>query len=129
MRNVDKLRAAMEAFNRRDGEHFDSFLADDAKIVPARAVIEGTTFEGPGAATRYVEAVDSMWTDLNWQVDEMRDLGDMVLALGRITGCGRGSGATFEATAGWIARFRDGRVTRFEWHGDREKVLEVAGLR
>jgi ketosteroid isomerase-like protein len=128
MRNVEKLRAAMDAFNSRDGERFDSFLADDAKIVPARAVIEGTIFRGPDAASQYVEAVDAIWEHLSWEIEEIRDCGDWVLALGRIRGCGRGSGAHFEATAGWIARFRDGMVTSFEWHGDRAKVLEAVGM-
>ena len=41
--NVERMRAAMEAFNRRDGAAFDNFLARDAEVVPVRAALEGTT--------------------------------------------------------------------------------------
>jgi hypothetical protein len=39
--NVEALRAAMDAFNRRDGEAFGAFLGEDAEIVPVRAVVDG----------------------------------------------------------------------------------------
>jgi len=129
MSNVDKLRVAMEAFNRRDGDCFDAVLADDAKIVPARAVLEGTVYRGPDAATQYVEAVEANWENLTWEVEEIRDCGNLILALGRIRGCGRGSGARFDATAGWIALFEDGRLASFQTHADRAKALEAVGMR
>jgi hypothetical protein len=40
--NVEAVRAAMEAFNRRDGEAFGALLSEDAEIVPVRARLEGT---------------------------------------------------------------------------------------
>jgi ketosteroid isomerase-like protein len=129
MSNVDKLREAMEAFNRRDGDGFDAVLADDAKIVPARAVLEGTVYHGPDAASQYVAAVEANWENLTWEVEEIRDCGNLLLALGRIRGCGRGSGARFDATAGWVALFRDGLVTSFHTHADRAKALEFVGMR
>ena len=38
--NVEALKAAMEAFNRRDGSGFDALLAEDAEIVPVRVAVE-----------------------------------------------------------------------------------------
>lgn len=40
--NVETMRTAMDAFNRRDGAGFGALLARDAEIVPVRAVLEGT---------------------------------------------------------------------------------------
>jgi hypothetical protein len=57
--NVAILRAAMGAFNRRDGEAFGVFLARDAESVPVRAALEGTVYRGPDAATHYCAAVDA----------------------------------------------------------------------
>jgi hypothetical protein len=48
--NVEAMRAAMEAFNRRDGEGFGVLLAGDVEIVPVRVVLEGTVYRGPDAA-------------------------------------------------------------------------------
>ena len=44
--NVEAMRMAMDAFNRRDGEQFDALLTADAEIVPVRAALEGTTYRG-----------------------------------------------------------------------------------
>jgi hypothetical protein len=52
--NVDRLRAAIEAFNERDGTKFDGLLAPNAEIVPIRAAVEGTTYRGRGAASQYL---------------------------------------------------------------------------
>ena len=36
---VEAVRAAVDAFNRRDGEAFGALLTEDAEIVPVRAVL------------------------------------------------------------------------------------------
>jgi ketosteroid isomerase-like protein len=126
--NVETMRAALEAFNRRDGESFDALLAEDAEIVPVRAGLEGTTYRGPDAATQYCAAVEKSWQDLEWEIEDLRDRGDMVIALGHIRGQGRGSGAAIDSRAGWVAHFRDGLIARFQTYADRMKALEAAGL-
>jgi ketosteroid isomerase-like protein len=126
--NVEVMRAAVEAFNRRDGKGFAAVLADDAEIVPVRAALEGTVYRGPDAATQYCAAVDESWENLGWEVEEIRDGGDWVLALGHIRGEGRGSGAAIDARAGWVARFQDGLITTFRTYPDRADALEDVGL-
>ena len=126
--NVESMQAAMEAFNRRDGEAFDALLAGDAEIVPVRAPLEGTVFRGPNAGAQYCAAVDESWENLRWEVEEIQDGNGWVLALGRIRGGGRGSGAAIDARAGWVARFRDGLVTSFHTYTDRSEALKAVGL-
>jgi ketosteroid isomerase-like protein len=126
--NVETMRAAIEAFNRRDGKAFGAFLDQDAEIVPVRAALEGTTYRGADAAVKYCAAVDESWENLEWEVEEIRDGGDWVLAMGRIRGEGRGSGAAIDARAGWVARFRDGLVTNFRTYADRAEALEAVGV-
>ena len=126
--NVETMRAAMEAFNRRDAKGFGAFLAVDAEIVPVRAALEGTVYRGPDAAAQYCAAVDESWENLRWEIEEMRDGGSWVLALGRIRGGGRGSGAAIDAMAGWVAHFRDGVVRSFHTYAERGKALEAVGL-
>jgi ketosteroid isomerase-like protein len=126
--NVEIMRAAIEAFNRRDGEGFGAFLANDAEIVPVRAALEGTVYRGPSAATQYCTAVEESWENLTWEVEEIRDGESWVLALGHIRGRGRGSGAAIDARGAWLARFRDGWVTHFRTYPDRSEALEAVGL-
>jgi ketosteroid isomerase-like protein len=126
--NVEIVRVAMEAFNRRDGEGFGALLASDAEIVPVRAVLEGTVYRGPGAAAQYCAAVDDSWENLRWEIEEIQDDDGWVLVLGQIRGRGRGSGAVLDVRAAWVARFREGLVTNFHTYTDRGEALEAVGL-
>jgi ketosteroid isomerase-like protein len=126
--NVKVVRTAMDAFNRRDAETFAAYLAEDAEIVPMRAALEGTVYRGRDAASQYCAAVDESWDNLRWEVEELRDGGDWVFALGRIRGRGADSGADIDTRAGWFVRFRDGLIASFHTFSDPSAALEAAGL-
>jgi ketosteroid isomerase-like protein len=126
--NVDIMRAALEAFNARDGAAFDALLDAEAEIVPVRAALEGITFRGPDAASRYCAAVDESWEELKWEVEEIRDLGGSVIALGHIRGRGRDSGIGIDARGAWVSHLRDGRIARFQTYSDRAEALAATGL-
>ena len=126
--NVEIMRALLDAFNRRDGERFGAFLADDAEIVPVRAALEGTVYRGRSAGVQYCAAVEATWEQLRWDVEEIKDGDDWVLALGHIRGRGRGSGASIDARGGWLARFADGVVSTFRTYPDRRAALDAVGL-
>jgi ketosteroid isomerase-like protein len=126
--NVETMRAALEAFNQRDGEAFGALLTDDAEIVPVRAAMEGTTYQGPNAAEQYCTAVDESWEDLRWEVEEIRDGDGWVIALGYIRGHGRDSGAAFDAKGAWVAHFLGGLITNFHTYANRAAALEAVGL-
>jgi ketosteroid isomerase-like protein len=125
---VETTRAAIDAFNRRDGASFDALLANDAEIVPVRSALEGTVFRGPAAASEYCAAVDESWENLTWELEEIRDGQGWVLALGRIQGSGRGSGATIDARGAWLVRFRGGLISGFRTYPDRTQALRDVGL-
>jgi ketosteroid isomerase-like protein len=125
---VEIVLAAVDAFNRRDGMSFDALLAADAEIVPVRAALDGTIYRGQDAGTQYCAAVEASWADLRWEVDEIKDGEDWVLALGRIRGRGRESGATIDALAAWLARFNGPTVAHFRTYPDRRDALKAIGL-
>jgi ketosteroid isomerase-like protein len=126
--NVEVMRTALGAFNRRDGPAFDALLAADAEIVPVRAAIESVVYRGPTAGSQYCTAVDERWEDLSWEVEDMRDDGEWVLVLGHIHGRGRDSGAGIDARGGWVATLCDGKITRFQTFSDRAAALKAVGL-
>ena len=66
-----------------------------------------------------------------WQIHcpDIRDLDDLLLALGTIRATGKGSGAETELPFTVVARFRDGRITHFTDFGDKVQALEAVGLR
>jgi len=127
-RNAETLLAALDAFNRRDGERFDALLAEDVEIVPARAALDGTVYRGPDAGTQYCAAVDTIWDGLTFESEDVTDGGDWVLALGRMRGRALSSDTELDVTGGWVARFRDGLITSFHAYADRAKALEAVGI-
>jgi ketosteroid isomerase-like protein len=122
------MRAAMAAFNRRDGEALGAVLAEDAEIVPVRAAVDGTVYRGPGCRRAVLRRGRGGWENLRWEIEEMHEGGDWVLALGHIRGRGRGSGVDVDARAGWVARFREGEVTNFHTYADRADAFDAVGL-
>jgi ketosteroid isomerase-like protein len=124
--NVDAMRTAMDAFNRRDGAAMAALLHEDAEIVPVRAALEGTVYRGRGAGTQYCAAVDDRWKDLRWEVEQVRDEGEWALAVGRIHGQGRDSGVDIDSQSAWIAQFRDGLIAHFQTYANRGEGLRAA---
>jgi ketosteroid isomerase-like protein len=127
--NVEIVRLALDAFNRRDGDGFDALLSGDAEIVPVRAAVEDVAYRGQRAGSEYCAAVDDRWADLRWDVEDVRDGREWVLALGHIRGRGRDSGAVIDASGGWAATVRNGKITRFQTFSDRGAALKAVGLK
>jgi len=123
--NDDMMRTVVEAFSRRDVKMLESILAPDAEIVPIRAALEGTVYQGPNAAAAWYAAVDGSWEDITVEVDEMRTNGDLLLGLGRIRGRGRESGTAIDVQAAAVARFRDGLITHLRIYTDRAEAFEA----
>jgi ketosteroid isomerase-like protein len=126
--NVEIVRAALAAFNRRDVKALRALLTEDAEIVPIRAALEDTAYRGPNAVTRWYAALEESWEDLSVKVEEMRNGGDRVIALGRVRGRGRASGAAVDVEAAALFRFRGGLISNLHIYTDRAKAFEAAGL-
>ena len=126
--NVEVATQALEAFNQRNRRALRALFQSTAEITPVRAALDGTVFRGPEAASEYCTAMEQTWTDLRWEVEEVRHGQDWVLALGRICGSGRDSGATIDVRGGWLARFRDGLISEFQTFSDRIDALKAVGL-
>ena len=56
------------------------------------------------------------------------DAGDKVLMLARQVGSTETGGVPVESLGAAVMTFEDGRVTRIEFHLDRDRAMKVAGL-
>jgi ketosteroid isomerase-like protein len=57
--------------------------------------------------------------------EEIRDLGDRVLVLGRIEGRGRGSGVPVDAPLGFVVNVRGGKMSRTRGYVDHGEALRA----
>jgi ketosteroid isomerase-like protein len=63
------------------------------------------------------------------EFQEIRDLGDQLVAIGSLRTRGKESGAQTESPWGAVAEYKNGKVTRLRTYLDRNEALEAAGLR
>jgi ketosteroid isomerase-like protein len=125
---IETAGRAIEAGNRRDIDAFNSLFTTDCEIVPLRAALEDTVYRGPNAAAMFLADVKESWEDLSVEVEQFRDGGDWVLALVRIRGRGRASGAGIDVRAAAVYRFRDGLIMHMKVYGDCAEALADLGL-
>ena len=125
--NVDVIRAAIEAMNRRDIEGVLRLMDPGVRFEHRLAALEGN-FVGVDGVRRWFADLLENFDAWNIDCSDIRDLGDRVLALGTIEATGRTSGVEAALPITVVARFEDKRITHFTDYGDKSKALDAAGL-
>jgi ketosteroid isomerase-like protein len=88
--NVERLRQALDAFNRRDLDAILALVDDDVEYLPRAAAMEGS-HHGHDGIRRWWEDVFDVWPDVTSQLVEERDLGDLTVAAVHFRGHGAGT--------------------------------------
>jgi ketosteroid isomerase-like protein len=129
--NVEEFRRAVEAYNRRDIDAFlDAFdpVVETHPLTLAMFGQEATVYRGHEGIRQFVRDVDEVLSEVEVRVLEVRDLGERLVASGRLHARGRASGAEVESRVGWLVEFKDGRVIRMIDYLDPQEALEAAGI-
>ena len=127
--NVAAGAQMMDAFNRRDIDAFVQPTTADFEWFPALGTaVEGGSFRGREGVEAYFETLHETWEKVRLVAENVRDLGENVLWLGRIEGRGRGSGVPVDSPMGAVFDFRGGKVWRARSYLDHGDALRAAGL-
>ena len=128
--NVETVKRALDAFNRRDVEGLVALTTADLQWFPAMpGIVAGDSFHGREGVEQYFAGLAETWVEYRSIVEEFRDLGDSVLMLGQLEGRGRGSGAAVAAPQGTVCEFRGGRISVIRTYLDHADALKAVGLR
>ena len=123
--NVDRFVAGIETFNHRPGifRHWDP----EVKFEHRLAGLQGN-LAGLDAVRGWFEDASKLLA--TWQIhcQDVRDLGDRVLALGTVRAIGKGSGVETEMPFTVVATIKEGLVTHFIDYGDKDQALKAVGL-
>jgi ketosteroid isomerase-like protein len=127
--NIETLREALEAFNRRDKAAWLAVCDPEAENFPPREWPENAPICGAAAIWDfYVDSVKA-WDDGSYAWDELIEAGtDKVVAHQQRAMRGKASGASVLWSYWVVFTFRDGAVIRSEWFADRTEAVEAAGL-
>ncbi len=124
--NVELTRRGFEAFNERDLEGLVAALDDDVEMFPVLAAMEGG-YNGHDGVRRWWSVLLASFPDISVEVLEVRDLGEVTIAVVRVAGHGAESDTPFDATVWQVHRWRDGKCTRWDAYSSESEALEALG--
>jgi ketosteroid isomerase-like protein len=128
--NVEVVRDQFAATNERDFPRAMGHYAQEVElVVHPDAFLEAGEFKGRDAVGEWFANWFSTYRrDYHFDIEETRDVGDLVLLFANHHGRGRTSGAEVHGQTGYVYRLRGGKIVRVELYAGRAEALEAAGL-
>src|SRR5688572_12628270 len=133
--NVELVRRLLDMFANRDHEgvfaFYDPEIEWDATHLRAAGLDDlGGVYHGHDGVRTYWRRWLQAWSDLEFQVQDVLDAGDEIVALIRNQRqWGRRSGIAVEMPPyGLVFTIRGGKVVRWRSFRDQQSALEAAGL-
>jgi ketosteroid isomerase-like protein len=130
--NVEAFKRSIEAYNRNDVEGLLAGLDAEVEWRPVLPVVLGgqaTVYRGHDGIREMLRDLDEILDERQLGFSEIHDVGERVVAVGRLTIRGRGSGLRTESPFGWVSEFSNGKATRIQTYLNPDEALEVGGLR
>jgi ketosteroid isomerase-like protein len=126
--NVQLHRQGLDAFNRRDLDAFVALADPAVELIPFNLEMEGGVYRGHEGVRSFFADYLAVFPDFTAEADEVRDLGDLTLARGRLLGHGSKSDASFEQRIWQVCRWRDYKCIWWRSFRNEKEALEAAGL-
>jgi ketosteroid isomerase-like protein len=86
------------------------------------------TYRGHQGVRELLRETDETLAEIHAEFADVRDLGDQIVAVGKLRVRGKASGAVSESEVGYVADYRRGKATRIRTYLDPTEALEAAGL-
>jgi ketosteroid isomerase-like protein len=126
--NVELFHKGMEAFLRGDIEPLVETSHPEIEWYPFSSQVEGDApYHGHDGVREWWVNVNATFKEFEASIDQVRDVGDVVVALGRLRARFR-SGITLDSEMGWVFRFRDGLAVWGRAYQSHAEALKAAGL-
>lgn len=128
--DVEVIRDQFEAVNERDFERAMGHYADDVVLkAEGEAVANPGTYEGKQAVGGWFgDWFQAFGRDYRFEIDEARELGDVIFIHATHRGAGRASGVEVHGENSYLYRVRDGKIVGVGFYATRAEALAAAGL-
>jgi len=126
--NVQLAREVLAALATRDPARLIALSHPDVEWRSFFALSEGGVYRGHDGTRRYMSDLADAWEVGRAEVDDALAIADFAVLVGRIHFRGRGSGVESAAAAGWVLKFREGKLLRFRAFREPAQALEAVGL-
>ena len=129
--NVETVRRSLDGWNRGDVDAWLQSAHPEIEWfseVARRMEGSETVYRGTAEMRRYWDEWHSVW-EVTIDVSEIRDLGETVLALGRIRTHGEVSGIDLDQPVAYVFEFDGDLARKVRAYLDPQRALETVGLR
>ena len=120
--NVESFRRSIEAWNRND---FDAWIDDFDPEVEWFTLLE--VYRGHAGARKAWESLKGTM-QIRSRYDDIRDLGESVLALGEMEGTGQATRLNFTGELAQLVTYRGGKAVNIRSFRSHAEALEAVGL-
>jgi ketosteroid isomerase-like protein len=125
---LELARKVLEALGARDAARLIALSDPGVEWYSFFAMSEGGAYHGHDGARRYMSDLDDAFEVGLAEVDSALEVGDVAVLVGRIRYRGKGSGVESASPAGWMLKFRNGKLICFRAFREPEQALEAVGL-
>ena len=128
--DIAAFRRTIDAYNRGDLEGFIESFDPSVEWRALTGVMfgtEATVYRGHDGIRRFWRELDEAFAEAQIEFLDARDLGDRIVAVGRLRIRGKASGVETESPLAWVVDFTAGKVSRMRDY-DPAQALEAAGL-
>lgn len=129
--NVELVARVVELFEKGDLVQIirEGLLAQDVQWHPATELAGmAATYEEPGGFVEMMQAWTENFDDYTFSMGQLREVGDLVLASGRQTAFGKGSGVPVEMKFTMLFTVRNAAICDVRLYLSEEDALQAAGL-
>jgi ketosteroid isomerase-like protein len=126
---LETARRHYDAFKRQDWEALMMLYDPEVEIDLSRSGMpDGGTYHGYDGLTLGWATWRGAWDEYEFEIEELTELGDRVLALTRIHARSKGHGIDTDVRGGELLTVRNGLIVHFVNFLDRDAALREAGL-
>ena len=120
--NAKVIETAYAAFGRGDIPALMGLLTDDVEWVSPRTLPHGGEYHGPSEVLQFFEKIGAAWDPLALEIDQVDEVGDLVVGVVRAKGILRGGEPTGYGAV-HVFRVSGDKIVSFHEYVDTDRVI------
>jgi ketosteroid isomerase-like protein len=126
---TDIVRRAHDALNRGDAEALAGLCASDFRLDMSDRVFNPEVYSGHAGIRRFVAEVHEVWETFTWEPTDVKETGDVVLALVHSVGRGRGSELEIDRHSAMVWQIPEETLLALTFYRDPSAARQAAAAR
>lgn len=127
--SVALVERALAALNAANIEELVALCGRDFELDMSDRVFNPSTYRGHDGIRQFHTEVLEVWDHYTWELEQVVCHGDLVVALLRTSGKGRGSGLEVERQTAMIWTVRGDKASSLRFYRDQDRALAAAASR